>query len=485
MRLSKHSITAAGVALATAAAAPAQPAAVFGDHMVLQRNVPVPVWGRAEPHRIVTVRFRDQEVHARTDDGGHWRTELAAMSAGGPDPLEIDTGHRFTFDDVLVGEVWICSGQSNMEWPLERADDGAAEVAGANHPDLRLLHIRRCSEPMPASTFVGEWARCEPETARGFSGVAYFFGRELARELRVPVGLIASSYGGTPAEAWTPAEELTSAPDFAPILDRWRRAAARHDRSRTAGEGEAHPAPPASHRPAGLYHGMIAPVVGTAMRGVIWYQGESNVERAYQYRSLLPALIRGWRRAWGQGDFPFLFAQLANFRAGAPSEWAELREAQLMALSEPNTAMAVTIDIGDPDDIHPGNKQEVGRRLALCALARAYDRDVRYSGPMLAGFDVQGSAIRLRFRHAGGSLSTRDGEPLREFEIATADGAFVPAETRIEGDTVVVSNADVAHPAHVRYAFRDAPDGNLTNAAGLPASPFRTDQRPGVTATAR
>jgi len=362
---------------------------------------------------------------------------------------------------------------------------------------------------VPLEDTEGQWTLCSPQSVGDFSAVGYFFGREIHKALGVPVGLIHSSWGGTPAEAWTSLPYLEGDPDYQPIIERWKLNLANYPKAikdyeaklaewQSAAEkakAEGKPAPPAPWKPAGpeypgrpavLYNGMIAPLIPYAIQGVIWYQGEANAGRAYQYRRLFPTMIRNWRKAWGQGNFPFLFVQLANYEPGnLNEEWAELREAQLMALQLPSTGMAVAIDIGNPKDIHPRNKQEVGRRLALTALAKVYGKNIEYSGPMYRGMSIEGGAIRLRFDHVDGGLLAMGGGPLKGFTIAGEDRKFVPAEAVIEGETVVVRSPEVAHPVAVRYAWAINPTCNLYNKAGLPASPFRTDDWPGVTVNAR
>jgi sialate O-acetylesterase len=414
-----------------------------------------------------------------------------------------------TLHNVLVGEVWICSGQSNMEFGLSDALNGQQEVAEANYPMIRLLTVPRDVAVQPQPDVKATWVACAPESAGRFSAVGYFFGRDLQQKLGVPVGLIHTSWGGTPVEAWTSRETLEATEEAKPLLERWEKALAaypeakkRYDRemaewkdlaAEAGRDGQPAPTQPRAplgpdspSLPAGLYNGMIAPLVPYCIRGAIWYQGEANAARAYQYRALFKALIRDWRRAWGQGDFPFVFVQLANFKQAAAqpgeSDWAELREAQTMALQLPETGMAVTIDIGDAGNIHPKNKQEVGRRLALAALATAYGQNVIASGPLYESMAVEGNKARLRFKNVGGGLEARGGEPLKGFAIAGADRRFVWAEARIEGQTAVVRSDQVPEPAAVRYAWADNPVCNLYNKEGLPASPFRTDVWPGITA---
>lgn len=480
---------------------------VFGDNMVLQAHARVPVWGWADPGEEVHVLVGDQLKKTRADQDGRWRVDLAPLDYG-PVRFVVEGNNRIEFKNVLVGEVWVCSGQSNMEWPVARAMNADKEIATANYPEIRLFKVAKVVADKPLEDTGGSWRVCSPETVRDFSAVGYFFARELHQRLGVPIGMIQSAWGGTPAEAWTSREALEADPELRPILERWDAILANYEQAqrryeealrrwreqaqaaRQAGKPvPPRPRPPRGpnhpHRPSGLYNGMICPIVPFAIKGVIWYQGESNASRAYQYRKLFRTMIRDWRRTWGQGDFPFLFVQLANFRQRraepGESDWAELREAQMMALQEPNTAMAVAIDIGEANNIHPRNKQEVGRRLALAALAIAYGQDVVYSGPLFDRMEIEGNKVRLHFKHVDGGLVAKGGE-LRGFAIAGPDRKFVWAKAVIEGDTVVVWSDEVPNPVAVRYGWADNPDCNLYNKAGLPASPFRTDDWPGITA---
>jgi sialate O-acetylesterase len=487
--------------------------ALIGDNMVLQEGKRVAIWGTAEPGEQVRVTLGEEKATAAADGEGRWKVELGPLKAGGPFEMTVTGKNSITLHNVAVGEVWICSGQSNMEMAVGNSPrawggvlNAAEEIAAGNYPMIRQFTVRKAVAGQPQRDAEGEWKVANPETVGEFSAVAYFFGRDLYKALNVPVGLIDSSWGGTPAEAWTSAPALAADPELKTILDEWKEKTAEYpklleqfqrelkgwEQSSEKAEAEGRPAPPPpqmpadprsnSWRAAGLYNGMIAPLLPYTMAGAIWYQGESNADRAYQYRKLFPAMIRNWRRAWGEVDFPFLFVQLAGFRQPwAPrTAWAELREAQTMALALPKTGMAVTVDIGEPYDIHPKNKQEVGRRLALAAEAIAYGRKVVYSGPMYDSMSVEGAGVRLRFTHAGGGLVAK-GESLKGFEIAGEDRRFVAAEARISGETVVVRSSKVPHPVAVRYGWDDYPECNLYNKAGLPASPFRTDDWPGVT----
>lgn len=502
------------LALSISATADVKLPKIFGDRAVLQCGKPIPVWGTADPGEKVTVEFRGQKVSTVADRDGKWRVTLKPVSAGGPFEMTIRGKNTIALSDLLVGEVWICSGQSNMEWPLFLAKNPEQEIAAANYPQIRFFTVTKRISDIPQSDLPGgEWQECTPQSARNFSAVGYFFARELHNALKVPVGMVQSAWGGTPAESWTSLATLESNPALRSILENWERSVQAYPQTlqryaqqiaqweeaaaRARAEGRPEPQRPnrPSHprnnpwKPTGLFNAMIAPLIPYAIQGTIWYQGESNVGRAYEYRTLFPAMIRDWRKAWGQGDFAFLFVQLANFLPTKPepgeSAWADLREAQLMTLALPKTGMAVAIDIGEADDIHPRNKQDVGKRLALNALAVAYGKKVVYSGPIYERMKREGNAIRLYFKHADSGLVTPNGEPLKGFAIAGADRKFVWADARIEGNTVLVFSPQVSEPVAVRYAWADNPVCNLYNGAGLPASPFRTDDWPGVTQQTR
>ncbi|MGC8669464.1 MAG: sialate O-acetylesterase [Chthonomonadales bacterium] len=471
---------------ASACAQPVQPflSPLFTDNMVLQRGMRDPVWGWTTPGATVTVEVAGKRATAVADASGKWMARIGPFSAGGPFTLNVKGPEQRTLHNVMVGDVWLCSGQSNMQMGIANVNNAAEEIAHADYPSIRLFTVPMEVAYAPRSTVSGAWQVCTPQTISqdgwgGFSAVAYFFGRALHQTLKVPIGLIHSSWGGTIAEAWTSAEALQKLPDFAQRLEQV-------ERIRAAGEASL----PANQRRnpnvcTVLYNAMIAPLIPFGMKGVIWYQGESNAGRAYQYRTLLPALIQDWRTRWNEGPFPFLIVQLANFLPVKPQpgedEWAELREAQLLTAEHvPNCGLAVTIDIGDAADIHPKNKQEVGRRLALAALAIAYKRHLEYSGPIYKSYKREDSAIRLFFTHVDGGLVAH-GDTLQGFAIAGSDRKFVWADARIEGDTVVVSSQAVPDPVAVRYGWAINPVVNLYNREGLPASPFRTDDWPGLT----
>ncbi len=483
---------------------------IFGDHMVLQQQKFLPVWGKADAGEEVRVTLGRSSKSVTADDSGSWMVKLPKMKAGGPYELKIEgKDNPLVFADVLIGEVWLGSGQSNMNWSVKLSANSETEIANADYPNIRLFTVKRAVATSPQDNCEGVWVTCSPETVPDFSAVLYFFGRELHQRLNgVPMGLIHTSWGGTPAEAWTSRAMLESNPDLAGIVQQWEQKLAdypadkeAHDKAMEAWQqaceqakaaGGAEPPKPEAPQgpdspwvPGSLYNAMIAPLVPYAIQGAIWYQGESNAGRAYQYRKLFPAMITDWRNAWGQGPFSFYFVQLANFTEALPdpaeSDWAELREAQTMTLSLKNTGMAVIIDIGEAKDIHPKNKQDVGKRLALNALAKDYGKTVVWSGPMYKSMHVGKDKITLRFAHAQGGLTTREGETLKGFAIAGPDKKFVWADAIIKGKTVVVSSPQVSEPVAVRYAWANNPACNLINGKGLPASPFRTDAWPGLT----
>ena len=481
--------------------------ALIGDNMVLQQGRQVTIWGTADAGEEVTVRLSKEKQTATADSTGRWKVELGPLKAGGPWEMTVVGKNSVTLHNVLVGEVWLCSGQSNMEFALEGRPgvlggvmNAGQEVAAADYPRLRLFRVEKAVAGKPQSEVHGQWVVTNPETVEHVSAVGYFFGRDLHRALKVPVGMIDASRGGTPAEAWMSDGVLEADPDLKVVAESWQQRIAAFPQAlelykrklweweQSAEEAEASgkpvppmpaaPQDPRSHRwrDAGLWNGMIAPLTSYTIAGNIWYQGESNTDSPYQYRKVFAELIQSWRRAWGEVDFPFLFVQLASFTAvgGPPDSWAVLRESQEKALALPKTGMAVTIDIGDSHDIHPKNKQEVGHRLALAAEGIVYGRKVEYMGPTLKSFRIERGAIHLRFRHLGGGLVARGG-PLVGFQITGQDEKFFPAEAKIAGNDVILSSPRVPQPVAARYAWANDPQCNLYNQAGLPAPPFRTD----------
>jgi sialate O-acetylesterase len=448
---------------------------IFTDHAVLQRDMAVPVWGTAEPGEKVTVKLGDAQATATADAQGKWSVKLPAMktNATGQD-LTVSGKNTVTVKDVLIGDVWVCGGQSNMEWGLGGCN-AREDIAAADCPTLRRIKIKHRALPKPASDVEGQWAVCTPNTAGGITAVGFYFARRIQKETGVPIGLIDDNIGGTRIEPWTPAEGFALEPTLAQI---------------PAGVKE----PVNNGTPMALYNAMINPVVPYGIKGAIWYQGESNGGEGESYYHKMRALVNGWRKVWNQGDFSFYFVQLANWQkpndnpAGGDG-WAKVRMAQVQSLQIPNTGMAVTIDIGEAGDIHPKNKFDVGERLALWALRDNYGKkDLVVSGPLYKSMKVEGNKIRLSFDHVGGGLMVgkKDGRnptvedksgKLARFAVAGEDKKWVWAEAVIDGPTVVVSSPDVAQPVAVRYAFSMNPEGcNLYNKDGLPASPFRTDE---------
>jgi sialate O-acetylesterase len=471
--------------------------AIFGDHMVLQQEMKVPVWGTADPDEIVTVTAGDHTDTARTDASGKWRVDLAPFPPNTP-PLTMTVAGRnkLTFADVLIGDVWLASGQSNMEFafahggnhPEDNAGylggvlDAAGETAKANDPQMRLFYVAHKLAFDPMTDVVGKWVLCTPESVADFSGVAYYFGREIRRTFHRPVGLIGSYYGGTGCEAWTSLSGFQKAPAFQNQIDAVQnfRANANHPPLDIAQR----------HLPTVLFNGMIAPLIPYAIKGVIWYQGEDNGGDPLPYRTLFPRLITDWRDKWGEGDFPFLFVQLAEWGGnGGPAgnNWPLLREAQAMALALPNTGMATAIDVGDTYTIHPADKLDVGVRLALVARHVAYGQDLIYSGPVYDRMSVEGNSIRVSFTPADPGLNIgRSPHPpadevpipttdLLGFVIAGADQKFVQAQAKIDGTAIVVSSPQVPNPVAVRYDWAHSTQANLYGKDNLPALPFRSD----------
>lgn len=489
--------------------------ALIADHMVLQRGERANVWGWASPGEKVAVKFADKTAEATAGADGKWSARLVGLETGASGDLTISGEDEKIVKDVIVGEVWVASGQSNMEMVVASSKDFEQEKAAANFPQVRQFILKKAASVAAKDDCVGEWLVTTPENVGRFSAVGYFFARELHRTLKIPVGVIHTSWGGTPAEFWTPAAVLEREPAFKRYFDRWEQekknypqAKAAYDEARAKWQAEAdkakaagQPLPVAPRAPRGgddfgapgcLWNAMIEPVLPYTIQGTIWYQGEGNAgdeENAKLYRLLFPTMILSWRQAWsGAGldksdnrEFPFLFVQLANYRTRydepVDSLWGVLRESQSLTLELPRTGMAVAIDIGDALDIHPKNKQEVGRRLALSALAQVYFQDIEYSGPLFSNAQEEDGKIRLSFRNSDG-LKSSDGGKLKGFAVAGEDRKFVWADVEIDGDHVLVSSPQVAKPVAVRYGWADNPEVNLINGAGLPASPFRTDDWP-------
>jgi len=478
-------------------------ASPFTEHMVLQRDLPVPVWGTAAPGEKITVKFAGQTKSVKADASGQWRVELRKLKASAESRDLIVTGSAtpapLRLGDVLVGEVWLASGQSNMDFTVAKTEkyyfagviNEAAEVTAANYPQIRMFTGEWVRSYEPKADVPGIWKICTPENVREFSAIGYFFARDLQQELNVPVGIVTLTYGASCAQAWIRRETLAADPKLKPLLDEfdakvkayvpltgaelaeWQKAA---DQAKTEGKRAPHRSRPDpvqdQHNPTVMFNGMIAPFVGYALRGVLWYQGESITAPRELFPHWNETLINDWRRLWGRA-LPFYFCQLAAL--DGKGDLSQVRAWQAEALRLPATGMAVTIDVGDAKDVHPHNKAPVGNRLVRIALARVYGRKIESSGPVYASMTVQHGAARLTFTHLGGGLVAKDG-PLKTFEIAGTDGNFVPAEAVIDGHTIVVRSAAVPAPVAVRYAWSNYPIGcNLVNAAGLPAAPFRTD----------
>jgi sialate O-acetylesterase len=522
--------------------------ALISNNMVLQAGKPLPIWGFADAGEKVTVTLGDQKAEATADDKGAWKVTLKPLKAGDAVTMTVAGKNTIEVKNILVGSVWVCSGQSNMQFGLNGAHNVAAEQPKAAYPKIRLFTVPDITSLTPKNDVVGEWVECTRKTAFIFSAVGYFFGRDVHEAMGLPVGLIHTSWGGTPAESWTSIEGLKKDPELAGYVttientihgvpgakEKYIADLANYEKEKKKWDEEVglpfqeemkdyddgvkkakaertpEPGKPLLSRPAPkppiepgkgpigpgiptvLYNSMIAPLIPFAIEGAIWYQGESNAGAADLYRTLFPRMITDWREHWGQGDFPFLFVQLANWlpRKDEPSDepWAHLREAQTLALKLPHTGMAVIIDIGDAKDIHPRDKMDVGHRLALWALRDTFGKKVVASGPLYSGMKIEGDKIRISFTEIGGGLiigaapsmqpSVEPEKPLGElvgFAIAGEDGKFVWAKAVIDGETVVVSSDKIAKPTMVRYAWANNPACNLYNKEGLPASPFRTD----------
>ena len=489
--------------------------AVLGDHMVIQRDKPVSVWGWAGRGEKITVRLAGREAGTRAAADGSWRVSLDPLGAGSG-PLEMavreERGPELVVRDILVGEVWLCSGQSNMEWPLQALMSPIPEILRADDPGLRLFLVPKRAADRPESDVQAAWSLCAPETARPFSAVGYYFGSELRKALGVPVGLIESAWGGTDIEPWTPTAGFEAVPDVKPILTgladkvaEYRKGLERalpiwegwvRESRKAIASGAELPRRPVplvhplddSQAPIALYNGMIHPLVPFAIRGAIWYQGENNRNDCLFYEKKMEALIRGWRAVWALGDFPFGYVQLAPYGysynrevpTGDIPDFFRLPliwEAQTNILRLSNTGMAVVTDITDLNDIHPLDKKDVGARLALWARAKVYgETGLIYSGPLFRSMKVEGDRAKISFDHTGGGLIANDGRPLTWFEAAGADRVFYKAEAEISGDAVVVRSPRVAVPAAVRFGWHQLAVPNLANKEGLPASPFRTDR---------
>jgi sialate O-acetylesterase len=491
--------------------------AVIGDHMVVQQDKPVAIWGWAGKNEQVTVRFNGQEKKTVAGADGAWRVAFGSLKAGGS-PLELAVSGakspEVVVKDILVGEVWLCSGQSNMEWAMGWLPNPVPQLLRADHPAMRLFLVPKRTADRPRDDIKAKWEPCTPDSARPFSAVAYYFGLEIHKRLGIPVGLIESAWGGTDIEPWTPPTGFAAWPELKPLLDKqvakyaefrdvlgralpnweaWVRDTRKALAAKAPIPAEPEPAFPTNpydnpQAPTALYNGMIHALTPFAIRGAVWYQGENNRNDGLLYEKKMEALIRGWREVWKLGDFPFYYVQLAPFNypynretpSGDIPDFLRLPliwEAQANALRLPNTGMAVITDIANLGDIHPTNKRDVGFRLSLWARAKTYgEKGLVFSGPLYKSMTVDGNLARLSFDHVGGGLISNDGQPLMWFEVAGDDRTFYKAEAEIAGDTVVVWSARVPSPKAVRFGWHQLAEPNLANKEGLPASPFRTDR---------
>ena len=476
-------------------------ATLFRDGVVLQRDKPVAVWGWANAGETATVRFQGQTKAATPDAHGRWLVHLNPLKASAtPDQLIASGNNTVTVNGVLVGDVWLCSGQSNMNLPLSATNDAKQEIARAKFPLIHYFDVKASILEEPAEAADGEWQVCSPETAGEFSAVGYYFATDIQLQLEVPIGIIKASLGGSPIEGWISADAIASTPASVPAIREWARMKTGYDnrakdyrsqianwktrnaKSSPAGQSPSDPRPirpwvdSDRNKPSGLYNGFIHPLEPFTLAGFLWYQGEGNVPRATDYKVLFPLMIEQWRRDFKQADLPFLFVQLPGYeqKSDATSQsWAWLRDAQAAALALPDVGMAVTIDIGDPVDIHPGNKKDVGQRLALIALRQVHGRQADDSGPTRTDIEPIADSLRIQFANARG-LAFR-GDPSGMFAVAGADRKFVPADSRIDGNAVIVSGKGVKAPVAVRFEWTNNPKGWLVNMAGLPAAPFRSD----------
>lgn len=470
---------------------------IFSDHMVLQRQQANKVWGKAAPGEAVSVSIAGQTHQATADDNGAWSVELDSLDAGGPHTLTVKGSNEISISDVLVGEVWICSGQSNMEWSMNRTYDYDLEKLAAANPNLRMINYPNVGVQEPIfSHEKSAWMVSSPENLGGFSAVGYFFGKHLEATLDVPVGLVNDAWGGSACEAWISRDKIKQA-GHSGLLSRWEKmeteaaelaSVENRTEQQTNRLNGLNRQLRGNHRPANIYNGVLKSHLGYGIRGAIWYQGESNASRAYQYRELFPLMIASWRQEWGQGDFPFYWVQLADFKGESnqpgDSDWAELREAQTMALDAlPNVGQAVIIDVGEGRDIHPRNKRDVGNRLARLALANEYGYEIACRSPRFKSMEKQDGKIVLSFDHVDDGLRAFDVSRPVGFSIAGEDQKFVWADAKIvDGNRIEVWSDQVADPAAVRYGWADNPKVNVYDGAHLPLTPFRTDDWPGMTA---
>jgi len=435
---------------------------IFSDHMMLQEKAPVKLWGKADPGEKISISIGKQNISTTAGADGKWTAWLKPLAAGGPISMTVKGTNTLTINDILVGEVWLASGQSNMELRVNQCNNYEQEARDANYPQIRLFRVKNGVSHTPLDNVTGKWELCSPQNVGNYTAAGYYFTRDLYKKYNKPMGLIEADWGATNAQSWTPLDALQADPQSQYVLDDWKKLIAAHPVGQRP-----------QNEPGVIYNADIAPLAGYTMKGVIWYQGEANayIRVAYPYRYLFSTLITSWRKAWGQGNFPFIFVQLSSM--GGHGYWPILRESQMKTLKLPNTGMAVSLDLGDSANAHYKNKQAVGYRLHLIARHMAGEK-IEYSGPVYQKMSNDKNGLRLTFDHANG-MKTTDGGPLRGFTIAGEDGTFVPAEAKIEGKTILVSSDKVSKPVAVRYGFVGWPYYNLANGDGLPASSFRTD----------
>jgi sialate O-acetylesterase len=500
-KILSHALLLSLIAAASPSLADVKLNGLFTDHIVLQRDDTDPVWGTAGPGEQITVTFRDQKLTTTADEHGQWQVELKNLSLGDPATLTVAGKNTLTLNDVLVGDVWLCSGQSNMGFPLNAVENASAETAAADHPDIRHQRVALTTSPTPQDDVkTSGWQVSSPVTAPNFSAVAYLFARDLEHDLHIPIGIVNSSWGGTGVTAWTSLDALKSDPVCAAVLSDWDKQLAKYPEAKAAYDEKLKawekqqadakaagqpftvkkplppPGPGDRNTPAGLFNGMIHPIMHYAFKGIVWYQGEQDASKNARYRTWFPVMIKQWRHDFGQGDLPFLYVQLPNNNSeGANStSWAFMRGVQAEALSLPNTGMAVTIDVGEDTNVHPKKKQPVAQRLARIAEAKVYGMNVPYEGPIFDSATVEGNAIVVHFKRGADGLKIK-GDKLNEITLAGDDKQFHPADAVIDGDTLRITSTDVPHPVAVRYAWRNGSSANLYNKFDLPAGPFRSD----------
>lgn len=436
--------------------------AMFSDHMVLQQKAPVKIWGKADPGEKISISILKQNLSVTAGTDGKWTAWLKPLSVGGPVSMTIKGSNTIIINDILIGDNWLASGQSNMELRVNQCNNYEQEAKAANYPQIRLFRVKNGVSNVPLDDVSGKWEICSPDNVGKYTAAGYYFTRDLYQHHKIPMGLIEADWGATNAQSWTPLDALQANPQCQYVIDDWKKLIAAHPVGQRP-----------QNEPGVIYNYVIAPLAGFTLKGVIWYQGEANayIRVAYPYRYLFSTLITSWRKAWGQGNFPFIFVQLSSM-SGHPY-WPILRESQMETLKLPNTGMAVSLDLGDSANAHYTNKQAVGYRLHL--VARHLDGEkLEYSGPAFQKLSTENNGLRLTFDHAAG-LKTSDGAALRGFTIAGEDGVFVPAEAKIEGKTIIVSSSKVSKPVAARYGFVGWPYYNLVNGDNLPASSFRTD----------